>query len=363
MPETKTILTLDAGGTNFVFSAMRDFEQIIEPVRLPAHADDLDRSLQTLRDGFEQVSRQLNGKAEAISFAFPGPANYALGIIEDLPNFPAYNGMLPLKDILQEQFKMPVYINNDGDLFAYGEAKAGLLPEVNKRLREHGSEKQYKNLTGLTLGTGFGAGIVIDGVLLGGDNSCGAGIHDTLNALHPNWNIEDSVSARAILREYGAESGEDVSDRMPVDIYEIAHGRKEGDAASAKRAFTLFGISLAHAIANISTLIDGMVVIGGGLSESWDLFAPYMFRTLRMPYQKADGSTQGSRRLSVDVYDLESEMDAFLAVNPVTISVPGTSKTVTYDRSPRIGVGRSRLGASHAISIGAYAFALQQLNR
>jgi glucokinase len=363
MSDPKNILTLDAGGTNFVFSAMRDFEQVVDPIRLPAHADDLERSLQTLNEGFKQVKKQLDGEADAISFAFPGPANYALGIIENLPNFPAYNGMLPLKDILQEQFKMPVFINNDGDLFAYGEAKSGLLPEVNKRLREHGSEKQYKNLTGLTLGTGFGAGIVIDGVLLGGDNSCGAGIHDTLNALNPEWNIEDSVSTRAILREYAAASGEDVSDKMPLDIYEIAKERKTGDPKAATYSFTLFGAALGHAIANISTLIDGMVVIGGGLSESWDLFAPELFRVLRMPYKKADGAKPGPGRLSVDVYDLENEMDDFLAVNPVTIPVPGSTITVSYDRSPRIGVGRSRLGASHAISIGAYAFAVQQLNR
>ena len=77
---------------------------------------------------------------------------------------------------MREQFGIPVFINNDGNLFAYGEALAGTLPEVNKRLKEAGSSKVYKNLLGITLGTGFGAGVVIDSQLLTGDNGCGGDV-------------------------------------------------------------------------------------------------------------------------------------------------------------------------------------------
>ena len=48
-----------------------------------------------------------------------------------------------------------------------------MLPEINRGLREAGSTKRYKNLLGVTLGTGFGAGVVIDGELLRGDNAAG----------------------------------------------------------------------------------------------------------------------------------------------------------------------------------------------
>ena len=69
-----TVLTLDAGGTNFVFSAIRDFKEVTTPVRLPANADDLDKCLGDVVSGLEQVARAV-GSFDAISFAFPGPAD------------------------------------------------------------------------------------------------------------------------------------------------------------------------------------------------------------------------------------------------------------------------------------------------
>ena len=176
MGDKRIVMTLDAGGTNFVFSAIRDNEEIVRPITLPAVVDDIELCLQTLLDGFRRVQAALSEKAVAISFAFPGPADYVHGIIGDLPNFPAFRGGVALGPCLQEQFQIPVYINNDGNLFAYGEALAGILPEINRQLEVSGSTKRYKNLIGVTLGTGFGAGVVIDGNLVIGDNGAGGDV-------------------------------------------------------------------------------------------------------------------------------------------------------------------------------------------
>ena len=102
---------------------------------------------------------------------FPGPADYPNGIIGDLGNLPGFRGGVALGPMLEEKFGIPVFINNDGDLFVYGEAIAGFLPYVNGLLEKAGSPKRYKNLFGVTLGTGFGGGIVRDGELFIGDNS------------------------------------------------------------------------------------------------------------------------------------------------------------------------------------------------
>ncbi|MFO8098939.1 MAG: ROK family protein, partial [Salinibacter sp.] len=102
----------------------------------------------------------------AISFAFPGPADYANGIIGDLGNLPAFRGGIALGPMLENHFELPVFINNDGDLFTYGEAISGLLPWVNKQLEQAGSIKKYENLTGVTLGTGFGGGLARRGELV-----------------------------------------------------------------------------------------------------------------------------------------------------------------------------------------------------
>lgn len=81
------MLTLDAGGTNIVFSALRSNRQVVAPIPLPAEPDNLDRCLEVLVRGFERVSSQLGERPVAISFAFPGPADYANGIIGTCPIF------------------------------------------------------------------------------------------------------------------------------------------------------------------------------------------------------------------------------------------------------------------------------------
>ena len=132
--DSRIVLTLDAGGTNMVFSAMRGGEYIIDPINLPSNAKNLDLCLQTLVLGFSTVIEQLKEKPVAISFAFPGPADYPHGIIGGyLPNFPSFRDGVALGPFLEEKFGIPVYINNDGDLYAYGEAT---VPKVTVTLRK-----------------------------------------------------------------------------------------------------------------------------------------------------------------------------------------------------------------------------------
>lgn len=128
--DDRIVMTLDAGGTNFVFSALQNGLEIINPIVLAANSADLDKCLKTIIAGFEQVKDALLPKVPvAISFAFPGPADYKNGIISDLPNFPSFRGGIALGPMLEELFNIPTLINNDGDLFAYGEAVAGFCPK------------------------------------------------------------------------------------------------------------------------------------------------------------------------------------------------------------------------------------------
>ena len=81
--DQRIVLTLDAGGTNFVFSAIQSCQIVVEPINTPANADNLDRCLPTIVEGFQNVQNRLSERPVAISFAFPGPANYPEGIIGD----------------------------------------------------------------------------------------------------------------------------------------------------------------------------------------------------------------------------------------------------------------------------------------
>ena len=108
--DQRVVMTLDAGGTNFVFSAMRGGEEIVEPVHQSACVDSQSRCLAQIAAGFRAVKAQLQEEPVAISFAFPGPADYPAGIIGDLPNFPAFRGGVALGPFLEEQFGLLVFI-------------------------------------------------------------------------------------------------------------------------------------------------------------------------------------------------------------------------------------------------------------
>jgi glucokinase len=335
----------------------------VRPITLAANAHDLDLCLNTIFSGFAGISALLLRPADAISFAFPGPADYSLGIIGDLPNFKAFNGGVPLGPMLEERFKIPVFINNDGNLFAYGEALAGILPLLNKKILEKGGIKQFRNLVGLTLGTGFGCGIVLDNVLVAGDNSNDAGIHNTTNKFHAGWNAEESVSTRAVRRVYSETAGlSNTTTLTPKDIFDIAEGTLPGDRDAACEAFRVFGEALGNSVANMLTLIDGIVVIGGGLASAWSLFSPAMFAEINRPYVTPEGDPYA--RVSGKVYNLEDEttFGEFANGSIRSIPVPGSGKMIVYDELQRNGVGLSKLSASAAIAIGANAFAVQRLN-
>jgi len=362
--DNRIILTLDAGGTNFVFSAIQSNRNIVTPIRLPAEAHNLNKCISNIISGFKQVSDAIDGKAEAISFAFPGPADYEKGIIGNLPNFEAFNGNTPLGPILENEFELPVFINNDGNLFAYGEALSGLLPEINQRILNVGGIKRFKNLIGLTLGTGFGGGIVLNNTLVVGDSSCGAEVHNSLNKFNTDWNAEESVSTRAIQRVYAEKTGRAFSEElMPEDIANIANRKMNGDRNAAIESFRKFGEALGSSIANIITLIDGLVVLGGGITASWDLFSPAMFKEINRKYLHFGGTKND--RLSFKVFNLEddSQFEDFALGKVEKLAINDKSDFIEFDSMPRTAVGISKLGGSNAIALGAYTFALQQLDK
>ncbi len=266
--------------------------------------------------------------------------------------------------MLEETFHLPVFINNDGDLFVYGEAIAGLLPRINRWLESAGSVKRYRNLFGITLGTGFGAGIVSDGELFLGDNSAGAEIWAVRNKVDPSTSAEETVSIRGVRRCYAKGAGISMDNSpSPKEIYEIATGKREGDRNAAVRAFHVLGEVAGDALANAVTLMDCPVVIGGGLAGAHELFLPALIDEMNAPLLAPEG--EKLPRMESRAYNLEDDeqRNAFLHVHKRRIRIPGSGREIDYDPEKRTGVGLSVLGTSRAVSVGAYAFALHELDR
>lgn len=359
--DKRVVLTLDAGGTNFVFGAMRGGEPCVEPHSRPSMGHDLKACLASIQEGFAEVLAQA-GSAAAISFAFPGPADFPHGIIGDLSNLPGFRGGVPLGPMLEAHFGIPVFINNDGDLFAYGEAIGGLLPAVNRALEEAGSPKRFRNLFGATFGTGFGGGLCHDGQLYLGDNSAGAEIWISRHKLLRQSFAEEGVSIRAVRRVYAEEAGMPLAEvPEPKQLFEIAMGRAEGHQAAAREAFRRLGEVAGDALAQAVTLTDALVVIGGGLSGAATLFLPALVKEMNAPLLSVGGQPVGRTELTVFNLEDEAERQVFLKGEVSQVPVPGTDRTVPYDAFKRTGVGLSRLGTSAATALGAYAYALRRL--
>jgi hypothetical protein len=104
-------------------------------------------------------------------------------------------------------------------------------------------------------------------------------------------------------------------------------------------------------------------VIGGGITAASKYIKPALMQELRSQMRTISGETFD--RVQMKVYDLdnEEEFEAFAKGASRDLKVYGTDKTVTYDPQKRIGVMISKIGASTAISLGAYAFALNEIDK
>ena len=226
-----------------------------------------------------------------------------------------------------------------------------------------GAAKNLSPAIGLILGTGLGGGLVHDGRLFAGDNSMAAEVWQFRHKLRPHTNAEEGASIRAVQRVYAEFAGRAIDPTLdPRAIFEIARGERTGNPYAALEAFRELGEVVGEVLGHALALVDGLVVIGGGMSAAWPLFADAMMIELNGSYTRPDGSR--IRRLASVAFDLEDpgQLELFLAGDTHVMQIPGGSGTVSYDPLNRVGIGRSHLGTSEAVAVGAYAFALARLD-
>jgi glucokinase len=184
------------------------------------------------------------------------------------------------------------------------------------------------------------------------------------NKLDPTMNAEEGASIRAVRRAYAEQAGVPLAEvPEPKALFEIGCGTRPGNQTAALAGFQRLGEVAGDAIGNALTLIDGLVVIGGGISGAWPLFLPRLVAEINATYTSPDGVS--FRRLDSAAFNLEdpAQLAAFLKGETRTIRIPGTTRTLEYDPLQRVGVGISRLGTSAAVALGAYAYAVSHLGQ
>lgn len=356
------ILSLDAGGSNFVFSALNATGPIMQPLRREVNPYELNRCLEDITAGFAQIQADCGRKVKAISFAFPGPANYREGVIGPLANIPAFASPVALGAYLEERFQLPVFINNDGDLFAYGEGRAGLLSELNAQLERRGEHRRLRNLVGLTLGTGLGCGVYLNGTLLQGDNNAAAEIWGSADPTGSGLPVEEIISIRGLRRLYAAEAGileEEAPE--PIDIYRLLGGDDALGKQAATAAFRTFYSTLTEVIRSCIALFDGVVALGGGIAGSARRFLPDIVSALNAETRLPDG--RHVHRVESRVYDLSDSAgrEAFLSPNTGSLQVPSSLRSIAYTPEKRSGVAVTENDTSVSIMRGAYFYAADLL--
>ena len=115
-------------------------------------------------------------------------------------------------------------------------------------------------------------------------------------------------------------------------------------------------------MATAVTLTDSLIVIGGGLTGAARYVMPSLLAQLRSTIHTINGEQLQRVQMKVFNLDDEHEFAEFAKGDAREIKVYGSDRTVTYDPMKRTGVCISKLGASKAISIGAYTYALSQID-
>jgi glucokinase len=275
------IVGVDLGGTNVRAAAVRGGKIVARAVRRISGkaAEEV-----VLGEIFETIDEVIGGKVSGIGIGVPSVVDVERGIVYSVENIPAWREV-PLKDKLESRYGCPACVNNDANAFALGEL-------------HFGKGRGYRNMVGLTIGTGLGAGIIIGGRLYSGPN-CGAGEIGSIP--YRDATVERYAAGQFFQHEAGA--GGDV-------VFERA---LRGDA-EALRLFHAFGLELGHAILTILYAYDPeLIVLGGSISQAYRFFEAGMRERLKSfayqhvleklviaPSETEDAATLGAAALCID---------------------------------------------------------------
>ncbi len=263
-PIDKIAVGLDIGGSSIntgLFDPNLDLLlrcRPIETATLENGEELLEGLLEVIDDGMGQlgVSRD---KLAGIGIGCPGPLDVANGIILETPNLCKLNGY-HLRDKIAEAAGVPIWMDNDANVFALGEASRG-------------AGQGYPYVIGITLGTGMGWGIVLDGKVYQGATGTAAEYGLALIG-EDGQTWEDRISIQGLLNTFHKLGGQADS---PKNVHDLA---SQGDA-TAKKAWQLYGGILGLALSHAVNMLDPhIIVIGGAMAGAWDHFAPAMMDTL-----------------------------------------------------------------------------------
>jgi len=243
------IVGIDLGATN-IRGAVVNGEDISEIISRRIQTKGTEE--QVLEDVYSLIDALIDAEVKAIGIGVPSVVDVKLGIVYDVVHIPSWKEV-HLKELLESRYHIPVFVNNDANCFALGEYYFG-------------KGKGVADLIGLTIGTGLGAGVIINNHLYAGKN-CGAGEFGMVDYLDNNY--EFYCSGSFFQNIYGL-NGEDVFKRA-----------KNGDAEALK-LYGELGMHLGNAIKMILYTYDtGLIILGGSVQLAFEFFEKAMWERIQ----------------------------------------------------------------------------------
>ncbi len=276
---------VDLGGTNLRIAAVEEQGSLLEKITLGTRVTlGRDHVINDMCDAIQHLTAKYKDLAtlEGIGIGVPGIIDMRTGMIRESPNLPGWADS-PVRSEIEKRLGTRVILDNDANVAAFGEKWLG-------------AARNFDDVAMLTLGTGVGGGIVLDGRIWHGmvgmagefghitvepeGQLCGCGNRGCL---------EQYASATAVVRmaHEAIATGEAVelaaaaSNNPEFSAKAVYNLAIQGDE-SARRIFRHVGRSLGIVLAAlVNSLNLPIYVIGGGVSSAWDAFSPSIFEELR----------------------------------------------------------------------------------
>jgi len=286
--ENPQLLTIgvDFGGTNLRIAAYTPESGVLDSIALPTH---LRTGPQAVVDEMCHTVLQLLGKFAGthqlvgIGVGSPGPLELPMGRLHHPPNLPGGDGFHLLAE-MEKRLRVPVAVESDANVAALAEYSLGL-----------GKHQGVESLCMLTLGTGVGNGIILDGKLwhgatgMGGEAghmtvdpegpACGCGNKGCLEVCASATAVVSSAD-RLIVAGKAPGLARLKASRAALTALDIAEAARQGDR-NALDIYDQTGRALGVALAGLINILNlPLYVVGGGVAKSWDLLRPSLFDEL-----------------------------------------------------------------------------------
>lgn len=277
----KYYIGIDIGGTKCAVVAGTEEMKILEKIHFPTdHSQEPKFTIEQLINGVASIIEKLDhNELKAIGISCGGPLNSGKGIILSPPNLPGWDN-IPITDIFNENFDVPIILQNDANACALAEYRFG-------------AGKDTKNMVFLTFGTGLGAGLILDGKLYVGTNDMAGEVghirlaEDGPEGYGKKGSFEGFCSGAGIARlarkiildkidqGIGVSFVEDLSKLDELTTKDVANAASAGDAT----ALEIFETSAKYLGKGLSLIIDMLnpqrIVLGGVYARNPSLFEKF----------------------------------------------------------------------------------------